>query len=81
MLLIILGNNDIWELIWMERVTFNIFYDDDNRFILVKVDSQKPSSLAYIVKILEEYWVLAPQEIEVGFSPIDAITWVLMENK
>ena len=81
MLLIILGNNDIWELIWMERVTFNIFYDDDNRFILVKVDSQKPSSLAYIVKILEEYWVLAPQEIEVGFSPIDSITWVLTENK
>ena len=40
-----------------------------------------PQGRYCIVKILEEYWVLAPREIEVVFSPIDVITWVLTKNK
>jgi hypothetical protein len=66
MLLARLGNEDEGEMIQMAKAISNIFQDDQSETLHVKVDWWKPNSGKYKGKILEEYWVPNPDDIELG---------------
>ena len=75
------GNEDEGEMIWMEKATSDTFQDDESDTLHVKVDWWKPGSGKYNGKVLEEYWVPNPDDIELGSIPIDTIVWAWMAKK
>jgi len=81
MLLVRSGNEDEGEMIWMAKATSDIFQDDESDTLHVKVDWWKPGSGKYNGKVLEEYWVPNPDDIELGSIPIDTIVWAWMAKK
>ena len=81
MLLVRSGNEDEGEMIWMEKVASNIFWDDVSDTLHVTVDWWKPSSGEYKGNILEEYWVPNPDDTELRSLPIDTIVWAWMVKK
>jgi hypothetical protein len=76
-----LGNEDEGDIIWMEKATSDIFQDDQSEPLHVKVDWWKPSSGKYTGKILEQYWVPNPDDIELESIPINTIVWAWMQKK
>ena len=62
-------------MIWMEKSTSYIFQDDDSETLHVKIDWWHLSSGKYKGKILEQYWVPNPDDIEFGSIPINTIIW------
>ena len=74
-------NEDEGEMIWMEKSTSDIFQDDDNETLHVKIDWWQHSLGKYKGKVLEQYWVPNLDDTELGSIPINTIVWAWMPNK
>jgi len=81
MLLVRSGNEDEGEMIWMAKATSDIFQDNDNETLHVKIDWWQPSSEKYKGNFLEQYWVPNHDDTELGSIPINTIVWAWMSNK
>ena len=75
MVLVRLGNKDEGEMTWMEKTISDIFQDDDNDTLHIKIDCSQPSSRKYKGKNLEQYWVANPDGTgtKLGSIPINTI--------
>ena len=81
MLLVRLGNENAGEMILMAKSISDIFRDNESENLHVKVDWWKPMSWNYNGKILEQYWVPNPDDIELGSIPINTIVQAWMPKK
>ena len=81
MLLVRSVNEDVGEMIWMEKSILDIFRDNESENLHVKVDWWKPISRKCNGNILEQYWVPNPDEIKLGSILINTIVWAWMPKK
>ena len=65
----------------MAKATSDIFQDDDNETLHVKIDWWQPSSVKYKGKFLEQYWVPTLDDAKLGSIPINIIVWAWMPKK
>ena len=81
MFLVISGNEDERDMIWMAKSTLDIFQDDDRENLHVNIDWWHPSSGKYKGKVSEQYWVPNLYDTELRAIPINTIVWAWMPKK